>query len=113
MGQCSRRFLRWVDPRQHSAQTALWRRAGRLECGYEDSINPKKAEMTQQRAPIKSRKAVRPKLAAAATAAVGHIKRAAPSLGHAGNTVKEAVAFGLKQLGTIESEIVRFTRRAV
>ena len=69
--------------------------------------------MAQKRAPVKSCKAVRPKLAAAATAAVRHIKRAAPSLGHAGNTVKEAVALGLKQLGTIESEIVRFTRRTV
>ena len=74
--------------------------------------------MAQQRAPVKSCKAVRPKLAAAAPAAaapaaVRHIKRAAPSLGHAGNTVKEAVALGLKQLGTIESEIVRLTRRTV
>ena len=67
--------------------------------------------MTQQRVPVKSCKAVRPKLAVTATAAVGHIKRAAPSPGLAGNTVKEAVAFGLKQLGTIESEIVRLTRR--
>ncbi len=69
--------------------------------------------MARLRAPVASRKTARPKPAAAALAGVRHVKRAAPSLGHAGNTVNEAVALGLKQLGTIESEIVQLTRRTV